>query len=240
MRAGGFSSGPWRGFNLGDHVGDDPGCVARNRALLRRVLALPSAPQWLQQVHGTTVVDARDDGIPRQGDAAWTDHPGVVCAVLTADCLPVVLARQDGSAVAVAHCGWRGLAEGVLRTTVQRFGVHPAPLRAWLGPAIGPGAFEVGAEVREAFLDANTLFGERAAIERAFSARVDGGSKFLADLYALARETLRALGVSEVSGGDCCTVAEAERFFSYRRDGTTGRMATLAWIDLPQSTALPA
>jgi YfiH family protein len=160
----------------------------------------------------------------------------VVCAVLSADCLPVVLARQDGSAVAVAHCGWRGLAAGVLRATVQRFGAHPAPLRAWLGPAIGPGAFEVGAEVREAFLDVRAAFGERAAIERAFSARAHGSGKFLADLYALARETLRALGVREVTGGDHCTVADAGRFYSYRRDGLTGRMATLAWIDLPQST----
>jgi hypothetical protein len=229
-RSGGFSTGPWQGLNLGDHVGDDPLAVARNRQRLREALCLPGEPQWLRQVHGTTVVDACADGVSRNGDAAWTDRAGVVCAVLTADCLPVVLVARDGSAVAVAHCGWRGLAAGVLRATVQRFGACAVGLRAWLGPAIGPLAFEVGDEVREAFLDTHGAFGDPRMIERAFT-RTGAGGKYLADLYALARATLCAQGVTEVAGGDRCTLSEPECFYSYRREGVTGRMATLAWID---------
>lgn len=230
LRAGGVSTGPWASFNLGDHVGDDPAAVRENRGRLRAALCLPTEPQWLRQVHGTDVVDAMPDGISREGDAVWTNAPGIVCAVLTADCLPVVLAAPDGSEIAVAHCGWRGLSAGILARTVERFAASPATLRAWFGPAIGQAAFEVGAEVREAFLATAQDAGARERVAAAFGASGDVSGKYHADLHALAREALRALGVRQVSGGGRCTVAEPEAFFSYRRDGVTGRMATLAWI----------
>lgn len=233
-RAGGVSTGRYASFNLGDHVGDDPPAVARNRALLTQTLGLPHAPQWLTQVHGTQVVDARTDASVREGDAVWTDVPGLACAVLTADCLPVVIASRDGREVAVAHCGWRGLAGGVLASTVSRFRGRPADLRAWMGPAIGPTAFEVGGEVRDAFLAAQPA-SARVAIGAAFAPLAATPGKFLADLYALARIFLRALGVEDVAGGGRCTFLENEVFFSYRRDGVTGRMATLVWIDPAQA-----
>lgn len=234
QRAGGVSTGRYVSFNLGDHVGDDPAAVARNRGMLTQALGLPHAPQWLTQVHGTQVVDAREDGSTREGDAVWTDVPGLACAILTADCLPVVIASRDGREVAVAHCGWRGLAGGVLASTVARFRARPAELRAWMGPAIGPTAFEVGEEVRAAFLAAQPA-SESLAIGAAFAPLCAGSGKFRADLYALARIFLRALGVEDVGGGGRCTFLENEVFFSYRRDGVTGRMATLVWIDPAQA-----
>lgn len=230
LRVGGFSEGPWASFNLGEHVGDDPAAVLRNRAHLRVALGLPAEPQWLRQVHGTGIVEALADGITREGDAAWTRQPGVVCAVLTADCLPVVLAARDGSELAVAHCGWRGLAAGILGHTLARFRSSPSMLRAWLGPAIAQPAFEVGPEVREIFLATAQDGGSRARLADAFVPSREVRGKYHADLYALAREALRALGVRAVSGGGRCTAAESDAFFSYRRDGVTGRMATLAWI----------
>ena len=238
QRGGGFSLAPYHSFNLGDHVGDDPSAVARNRQRLAEVLSLTNAPQWLRQVHGTVVVDARPDGVVREGDAAWTDLPGVACAVLTADCLPVVLASAQGCEVAVAHCGWRGLAAGVLSNTVARFSAPPAALSAWLGPAIGPAAFEVGEDVRRAFAAMLPAI-QDAEIDAAFVAVPGRPGKFHADLYALARSVLHGLGVQDVSGGVHCTVGEKDRFFSYRRDGVTGRMATLVWIDPAQRSALP-
>lgn len=231
LRTGGSSAGPWASLNLGAHVGDDPRAVRANRELLVRALQLPAPPQWLEQVHGTGVVEAGTDGLVREGDAAWTARAGVVCTVLTADCLPVVLAAADGSEVAVAHCGWRGLAAGVLGATVSRFRANPSSLRAWMGPAIGPRAFEVGAEVREAFLATARDADAVARVDAAFAPVGGAGAKFLADIYALARESLRVLGVSDVSGGGHCTVSDPASFYSYRRDGVTGRMATLAWID---------
>jgi hypothetical protein len=230
-RTGGFSAGPWTSLNLGDHVGDDPAVVAANRARLRQALALPGEPAWLRQVHGTGAVDAAAcHGDAPEADAAFTTRPGVVCAVLTADCLPVVLATRDGSAVAVAHCGWRGLAAGILAATVSRLPGPPADLVAWLGPAIGPARFEVGPEVREAFRAAAA---DPQAVHAAFGA--GAGDRWYADLYALARCALRALGIGSVAGGGECTVSDPVRFFSYRRDGQTGRFATLAWIDPAQS-----
>ena len=227
-RRGGYSAGPWESFNLGMHVGDDADAVRRNRELLCRMLGLPAQPQWLRQVHGTIVVDAKADGVLREGDAAYTDRQGSVCAVLTADCLPVVIADSEGTETAVAHCGWRGLAAGVLDATVARFRSPASELQAWLGPAIGPAAFEVGAEVRAAFLQTTAACLARAAIEAAFlPAR---GGKYHADLYALARLILETKGVRRISGGGRCTFGEKESFFSYRRDGLAGRMATLAWI----------
>jgi len=229
LRRGGTSSGCWQGLNLGSHVGDDPQAVACNRDLLRRTLALPGEPQWLRQVHGADVVEARGDGVERLADAAWTMRPGVACAVLTADCLPVVLAARDGSAVAVAHCGWRGLVAGVLATTVAAMPRDAPDLQAWFGPAIGPGAFEVGEDVRDAFLALPSSFGGEAGA--AFEAREHRPGKYLADLFALGRAALRALGVRDISGGGRCTFSDAANFYSYRRDRETGRMATLVWIE---------
>ncbi len=223
LRGGGCSPAPWASCNLGDHVGDAPQRVAANRAGLRALL--PNEPCWLRQVHGTTVVDAADTaGVP-EADAAFARRPGAVCAVMTADCLPVLFCDRAGSVVAAAHAGWRGLAAGVLEATVAAMGVAPGELLAWFGPAIGPRRFEVGDEVRTAFVARDPAAGA------AFAA-LDGG-KWLADIYALARQRLAAIGVTATSGGDHCTVEEAGRFFSYRRDGTTGRMATLIWLAPP-------
>lgn len=218
-RRGGGSRGPWAAFNLGDHVGDDPAAVAANRARLAR--RLPEPPLWLRQVHGVGVADAdHAAGVP-EADAAVARRPGRVCAVLTADCLPVLFCDTAGQVVAAAHAGWRGLCSGVLEATVRAMAVPPSTLLAWLGPAIGAAAFEVGGEVRSAFL-ARDPEAETAFVRGA-------GDRWLADLYALARLRLRAAGLVSVSGGGLCTVGDAERWFSYRRDGVTGRMATLIW-----------
>lgn len=227
-RGNGFSIGSWASLNLADHVGDDPRAVRRNRESLARALDLPGAPRWLQQVHGCEVIDARDAA--RIADAAYADGPGVVCAVLTADCLPVTLCDRTGREVAVAHCGWRGLAAGVLRATIRRFRASPDQLLAWLGPAIGPAAFEVGAEVREQFLRHAACAEHAHAIDTAFIPSLRNASRLQADLYALARAECGALGIGSVHGGGFCTYADARRFFSFRRDGATGRMATLIWI----------
>lgn len=221
-RRGGCSIGPYASLNLGDHVGDDPQTVAANRARLREALALPSEPRWLRQVHGCAVADGAAAGTPAEADAAISRRVGEVCAVLTADCLPVLFCDRAGSRVGIAHAGWRGLAAGVLGAAVRALDA-PGELMAWLGPAIGPEAFEVGAEVREAFVDKN------AAHADAF--RASRPNHWLADLYALARRELTVLGVEDISGGGFCTFADGERFFSYRRDGRTGRMASLIWLE---------
>jgi len=219
-RAGGVSVGSYASLNLGTHVGDDPGAVAENRARLRA--CLPSEPRWIDQVHGTDVVDAGGTGRPTCADASFTHASGIVCVVLTADCLPVLLCDRAGTFVGAAHAGWRGLCAGVLESTVRASGIDPARLLAWLGPAIGPQRFEVGAEVRAQFC-------ARAA--EAASAFVPGApGKFFGDLYALARQRLQAIGVAEVHGGGLCTVTDAERFFSHRRDRVSGRMASLIWM----------
>ncbi|PSL14283.1 hypothetical protein CLV44_1086 [Marinobacterium halophilum] len=222
-RDGGVSLAPWDSLNLGDHVGDDPTAVAENRRRLQQALQL-GQPQWLSQVHGVQVVEARADGVVREADGCWTRTPGVVCTVMTADCLPVLFADAQGTCVAAAHAGWRGLLNGVLEATLDVFD-DPAQVRAWLGPAIGPTAFEVGPEVRAAFLAAD------AGAELAFKPSPGHAGHWLADLYALARRRLLAAGVTTVRGGDYCTHDEHERFFSYRRDGKTGRMASLIWIE---------
>ena len=220
-RAGGASAGPWASFNLASHVGDDPAAVAENRCRLRAALDLPSEPSWLQQVHGHVV--ARLPGpLPEAADAAVAFGRDAVCAVLVADCLPVFLASRDGDRVGVAHAGWRGLAAGVLEATVVALGCDPARLVAWLGPAIGPQAFEVGEEVRSAFT------AQDAAAAALFHPGRAG--RWLADLPALARRRLMACGVASVHGGGTCTVSDPARFYSYRRDGVTGRMAALAWL----------
>ena len=217
-RGGGCSGGAWTSMNLGEHCGDDPADVARNRRQLAR--ALPAAPQWLRQLHGTVV--ARHPGQPGsapEADALVAFEPGQVCAVLTADCLPVTFCDRAGSRVAVAHAGWRGLAGGVLQATVSALECDPDEVIAWLGPAIGPSVYEVGADVAAAFPD---------EFDQGFTPH---GERWLLDLYALARLKLAVTGVTAVSGGDLCTYSEPDRFYSYRRDGQTGRMATLIWID---------
>lgn len=222
-RAGGTSSGPYASFNLGDHVGDDPVAVGRNRELLRAVLALPAEPAWLRQVHGIRVIDAAQADAPREADGAWSAQPGVVCAVLTADCLPVLLCNRVGTQVAALHAGWRGLAAGVIEQGVGSLSGAPDDLLAWLGPAIGPQAYEVGPEMMAAFVNKNP------SAETAFAPTGDG--RYLADLYALARLRLSALGVTRIYSGGFCTFTDRERFFSFRRDGTCGRMASLIWLE---------
>lgn len=224
LRAGGVSGGPYASLNLAAHVGDRPDAVATNRLLLREAARLPAEPLWLEQVHGIDVV--RHDGAvtsPPRADGAVALAPARVLAVMTADCLPVVLVDREGTQVGVAHAGWRGLAAGVLQATVAALRVAAGDLHAWLGPAIGPGAFEVGPEVRESFLtsvrDSDTCF---VANER---------GRYFADLYGLARRVLVGAGVTSVHGGGWCTHDDAGRFFSFRRDGATGRMATLAWLE---------
>ena len=224
-RSGGVSGGPYASLNLAEHVDDDPSAVRRNRQLLRAGLALPSDPVWLQQVHGTVVVEAGAAATGVTADAAWTGTAGVVCAVLTADCLPVLFCNRRGTHAAVAHAGWRGLAGGVLEATVAALvaaGASADSLLAWLGPAIGPENYEVGADVRDALLRADP------AAEAAF--RVHRPGHWHLDLYAAARLRLFRAGVTAVSGGAYCTVAEPGRFYSYRRDRVTGRQATLVWL----------
>jgi len=219
-RRGGTSAGAYASLNLGDHVGDAPAHVAANRRELVTQLGLPSEPCWLTQVHGRRVLDL-DAEAPGEADGAVTSVAGRVCAVLTADCLPVLLASTDGARIGAAHAGWRGLAAGVLPAAIAAMHVPPAELVAWLGPAIGPASYEVGAEVREAFVAR-----DRAA-ERCFVPTRPG--HWLADLYGLARLSLAAAGVAAVFGGGYCTFSDAARFFSHRRGAPCGRMATLIW-----------
>src|SRR5690625_3140949 len=219
-RLGGVSEGPYASFTLGDHVGDEPARVAANRRRLVAEAGLPGAPQWLTQVHGTRVVQAPLSDVP-EADAVWTEQRRVVCAVLTADCLPVLMCSDDGERVAAAHAGWRGLVGGVLEATVAALGVPGERLLVWLGPAIGPRRFEVGPEVRAVFL------AQDPEAEVCFQAH--RGDRWLADLYQLARRRLAAVGVRRCFGGDFCTVEDAQRFYSYRRDGVSGRMASVIW-----------
>lgn len=222
-RTGGVSEGRWRSLNLGDHVEDDPAAVSENRRILLHEANLPSEPFWLRQVHGCAVADTDADEALCEADASWSDRPGQVCAVMTADCLPVLFANRSGTQVAAAHAGWRGLAGGVLEQTLDHFADAPGEIVAWLGPAIGPRAFEVGDEVRDAFVSLH------ADSQRAFTASQPG--HWQADIYSLARTHLAAAGVTQVHGGEFCTFSDSERFFSYRRDGLTGRMATLIWLE---------
>jgi YfiH family protein len=221
-RLGGASDGAYASLNLATHVGDDAARVQANRALLKEALGLPAQPQWLDQVHGTRVLALPAPGA-READAAWTAQPGLVCAVQTADCLPVLFCDTDARCVAVAHAGWRGLADGVLEATVAALPVPPAHLLAWFGPAIGASAFEVGGEVRERFV------AQAPEADEAFVAGPAPG-KFFCDLAKLARQRLRAAGVHRLYGGGLCTYSEPARFYSFRRDGRCGRMASLIWL----------
>lgn len=221
LRTGGISEGVYASLNPAAHVGDRQQDVFENRTRIKHDLRLPSEPVWLQQVHGTRVVKAGQGKGLLEADASYSDQAGVVCVVLTADCLPLVFTNAAGSVIAAAHAGWRGLVAGVIERTVEAMGSRD--LLVWLGPAIGPERFEVGGEVRQVFLNKSSDF--------AVAFKQTRDDKWLADIYRLARITLGQQGIERIFGGDYCTVTEAERFYSYRRDGETGRMATLIWRD---------
>lgn len=221
-RRGGVSTGPWRSFNLGYSSGDDRDRVRRNREKL--AASLPGEPLWMQQVHGNRVFGPEDADGPQEADASFTSASGQVLAVMTADCLPVLLCDEAGSTIGIAHAGWRGLARGVVEATVTRMGVPPAALLAWLGPAISGRVYEVGEDVRAAFADSQGR--ARLAVRDAFAEHRD---RWRLDICAAARAILHSLGVERVYGGDFCTFSDSERFFSHRRDGVTGRMASLIW-----------
>jgi YfiH family protein len=226
LRTGGVSVAPYDSLNVGARIGDSAGAVAENRWRVREKLRLPAEPVWLEQVHGVGVVELGVAGTGDRsptGDASVARGAGQVCAIRVADCMPVLFAARDGSVVGAAHAGWRGLAGGVLEATMGRLGVPATELMAWMGPAIGPKHFEVGEDVRAAFMSTD------AGAAAAFAANERG--RWQCDLYALARRRLRALGVSGIYGGGWCTFAEAGRFFSYRRDGQCGRMVALIWIE---------
>lgn len=218
-RSGGVSGGAYASLNLGLRTGDDPQAVDENRRQLRATL--PQEPKWLKQVHGVNAVVADQLAGAPEADASVARHPNTVCAVLVADCIPVLLTVRDGTAVAIAHCGWRGVARGVLENTLERMSQPPGQIIAYLGPGIGPRAFEVGAEVRNEFLTVDEY------AQAAFTPHAAG--KWLADLFLLARRRLARAGVSSIHGGNFCTFSEPHRFFSYRRDRTTGRMAAVIW-----------
>lgn len=221
-RVGGVSLPPYDSLNLGAHCGDDLTHVEENRARMFAAGGLPSKPVWLEQVHGKDVLTLTGGSYDsKRADAAYSNIPGLVCAVMTADCLPVLFCNRAGTEVAAAHAGWRGLCEGVLEETVACFSDQPENIMAWLGPAIGPDAFEVGPEVRDAFMakDANAGKAFRPA-----------GEKYYADIYQLARQRLANVGVEQVYGGDRCTFSQKDDFFSYRRDKITGRMASFIWL----------
>lgn len=221
-RAGGCSQAPRDSLNLAHHVGDLPASVKQNRQRLREQLQLPAEPCWLDQVHGTIVVDAAVCQSGAQADASYAEQPGAVCAVMTADCLPVLFCNRQGNFVAAAHAGWRGLVDGVLEAVVQQYRGSAGDLLVWLGPAISVKAFEVGPEVRDRFCAID------AAAAAAF--RPGNGDRWYADIYQLARQRLTRLGIEQVWGGDHCTWQEKDRFYSYRRESVTGRQASLIWL----------
>lgn len=215
-RLGGVSEGVYRALNLGDHVDDRIEHVAENRHRLEKQLALPTQPRWLQQVHGANVQRCEQAPLP-SADASFTHTPATICAILTADCLPLLVCNRQGTEVAAIHGGWRSLAQGIIANTVAQFTTAPSDCLVWLGPAIGPNAFEVGQDVVDAFVDYHS----------AFTAR---GDKYLANIFALATMQCQALGIEAIYGGEWCTVSDPQRFFSYRRDGQTGRQASLIYM----------
>ena len=222
LRSGGYSLGAYAGFNLAMHTGDDADAVASNRRLLRDRLQLPCEPAWLSQVHGRSLLRADTARDNTEADGSWSDSAGTVCVVLTADCLPLLLCDRAGSRVAAIHAGWRGLHRGIISAAVEALAVPARDLLVWLGPAIGADAFEVGEDVYDSFVRKNT------ANSAAFRPRHE--SHWLCDIYTLAGIELAALGVESVYGGGFCTSSDTARFYSYRRDGVTGRMASLIWL----------
>lgn len=224
LRSGGVSVSPYDSLNLAQHVNDQTTHVEANRALLGTRLSIPTEPHWLEQVHGTTIQEIKTASQQlAKADGSYTRATKQVCVVLTADCLPLLICDRQGSEVAAVHAGWRGLADGVIEAALDRFQSPAQELMVWLGPAIGPTVFEVGIEVREAFLRHT----ENA--DQAFTSL--GNQKYLADIYELARQRLHLRGVHAVFGGQYCTYSQAPLFYSYRRDGVTGRMATLIWLE---------
>ena len=224
------SASPYEGFNLATHVGDDEASVLNQRQLLQRQLGYRQSPQWLEQIHGIKVVDAQSDNRVRTADGCFTDDKQLPCVVMTADCLPVLICDQAGTQVAAVHAGWRSLAGGILREAMGRFSAPADQLLIYLGPAISQPHIEVGFDVLEGFYDGAINAEHCEAISSAFQPSFNKPMKFHADLYQLARVELQQLGVSQIYGGDFCTFSESERFYSYRRDGQTGRMATLIWL----------
>lgn len=221
-REGGVSLPPYASFNLARHVGDDSTHVDRNCSMLMQQLALPDEPHWLKQVHGTVLLSLDGKLTGNEADGSFTTLTNKVCAVMTADCLPVLMCSSAGDRVAAVHAGWRGLAAGIIRKGVEAMAVEGSQLLVWLGPAIGPEKFDIGEEVYQTFVDRYT--GATNAFETI------GAGHWRADLYQLARLQLQALGVNQVFGGEFCTYTDKERFYSFRRDGVTGRMASLIWI----------
>lgn len=224
-RNGGCSVGPYASFNLSSLVGDEPGSVKNNWTLLRDTLKLPAEPLWLTQVHGNRVIDAFDAGPGVEADGCVTGTSGVVCAVLSADCLPVFLCDRRSARIGVLHAGWRGLAAGVIEEGLRKIQIPPANLLAWLGPAIGPSAYEVGDDVRQIFIS------QDKEMTGSFTSVPNRPGYWLADLYAIARRRLRSQGVHAIHGGLRCTLRERNLFYSHRRDGVCGRMASLIWLD---------
>jgi polyphenol oxidase len=227
-REGGVSQGVYNSWNMGTHVNDDPVAVETNRKKLIDQLDLQKSPQWLEQVHGNKVVEAQVDGRVRTADACFTQEKGLACVVMTADCLPVLLCDKQGKKVAAVHCGWRSLAQSILEKTLNNF-AQPSEVLAYLGPAISKQHFEVGVDVLEAFFQSSKSALHTDHIAAAFTP----GKRplhFYADIYALARAELQALGVTQIFGGDYCTFEQQDKFYSYRRDGVTGRMASLIWL----------
>lgn len=221
-RIGGFSSPPYDALNLAQHVDDTPDTVHKNRLHLCEIAELPESPRWLSQTHESYVLNSHDWQPDVQADAMISTSINHVCTIMTADCLPILLCAQQGNTVASIHAGWRGLAAGVIEQTVNKFNCSPQNIMAWLGPAIGPTQFEVGKDVYQIF----TRDCPRA--EQAF--QQTDSSHYLANIYSLARQRLNKLGITAIYGGDCCTVTDEQQFFSYRRDGITGRMASMIWI----------
>jgi len=224
LRHGGVSQAPYDTFNLAEHVGDNPQDVQTNRQLLKEMLSLPNEPIWLEQIHSTMVLPAVNDSRGKPADASFTTQSKQVCVVLTADCLPLLLCHRNGTQVAAIHAGWRGLANGIIAKTLDALNLPPEDILAWLGPAIGPKAYELGEEIREIFIK-NDAEAEQAFIPSLHSDR------WLGDLYSLAKLQLQKRHVSAIYGGKYCTYSDKERFFSYRRDGNkTGRIASLIWM----------
>ena len=224
-REGGVSHAPFNSLNLGSHVKDNPIHVAQNRQLLSQFL--PSEPVWLNQIHGINVIDAANTNCVPDADASFTTRKNVVCVTMTADCLPILVCDSAGTLVASIHAGWRSLCDGVIEATIAKLPANPADLMAWLGPAIGPNAFEVGSDVRAQFMEKD------AQAELAFKKHGEDQEqdKWLADIYKIATQRLNNLGVTKIYGGNRCTFTEKDQFFSFRRDGATGRMATLIWLE---------
>ncbi|OOF71014.1 peptidoglycan editing factor PgeF [Rodentibacter caecimuris] len=223
-RKGGVSLPPFNSFNLGDHVGDDKSAVKINRTLLVEQNVLPHLPLFLTQIHSTKVIHLPHTEKDVNADAVYTNQPNQVCLVMTADCLPVLLTNKQGNEVAAAHAGWRGLCNGILEETVRQFRCTPNEIIAWLGPAIGPNAFQVGKDVVEQFVSIDPI------AKQAFKIDSSQPDKYLGNLYQLATQRLNALGIFQISGGEYCTFTEKERFFSFRREKQTGRMASLIWF----------